>query len=269
MPKYLICALALCTSSAFALQLHLNNLNLDYNSGKGAMSMSEVKFESEHVGLSARDYHFDLEQTETGMEFKNYNHDVRFYKLEDLLTNIKDIHQISFQGVQLKLDQSLSLDTPLFDIYYDNTKIGIQQLTLNCNKVELNPIPGCLNQASVTAKQLHLPNIFSFSLAEALLEGETVPEGFDLKSYRPKITNIKLGLNKNIFTGTAVMKLLFNIQFQLAGRIDVDIEKKLITLSRVSVKKGIIPVTKVVLLALAKLNIKGVRIVGNSIIIQI
>ena len=85
----------------------------------------------------------------------------------------------------------------------------------------------------------------------------------------PSINNIRVKVKDGNFVGRAYVKLGLKIGFNIYGKVLVDLEKKEVTIKNFTVKKGIIPITRIALLAIKRMRIESVKIVGNTLTIKI
>lgn len=254
----------------FAISLNLHELNLHYKDGGGVVNTGKVKFDHEDVSAEVLDYDFNIEKVNDNLQFTNHNTNLRIKKFEEKLSLLKDLKELRLSRAGLTYTDTLFASIEEFYTNFGRNQFNIHSLYFECPSLETDPVASCLKQAALEAQSLTLPNVLSGILYEELLTTEPEEQALKAdKSYRPRIKNIKLSIKENNFAGSAVMKLLFNVKFNIYGKLLIDQEQKEIVIKNFTVKKGIIPVTKVVLFALKRMKIESVKIVGNTITIKL
>ena len=260
------------TWSAMGLELKVNDLNIGLLGGQGRITTGEVFIKNNYVSvrLDNNDWAIKQELDNLVVTYNNSNADVTLFEIHKQATFLKDLKEVMVRDSNLSLSDSLSLWASQISVTVKNDSITLDTITFKCPSIASSVAESCLNKSDSSIAELALPESLVNSILASALNAQEAEKLQELKDNSPiKIKDFLIGFNKNHFEGSAAIKIFLDVKFSFSGDVRIDFKKKQIVIANLDIRRGIIPLTGLLLTAIEQAKIKGVTVSDKTIFISL
>ena len=253
--------MSIIISNSFATELSIENLNLDLVNGVGSIRSDKMTIKNDFISFNLGPNDLAIKQNKGNLTISHHNSsaDITLMQVENRVAVLKDLKKLIVDGVNISLKDSLSLSTNNLTLMLKEDNLIFDNIKFNCPVVSAPVINSCLNDSYLTIAQLQLPESMAKNLA-AKLEELDQTQVSQLNSELIKLHDFTIGFNSNHFEGSAAIKLLFKIKVEFSGDLDIDLKNRTISITSLEIKKGMIPMTELLLQAVKQARSAGIEV---------
>lgn len=274
--KQRICILIALTltmvCSSFALEVSVSNLNIGFVDGNGRITTDEVLLRNDYVSVTMENNDLSIKQELDNLIVTHTNANTNFtlFKLNQEAPFVQDLKEVIVNNSNIKLKDKLTFWASQVGFTLKNDNITLETITLQCPKVAKDLAASCLERSNTTVDQMSLPESIMDSITKNLLTTVELEQYQQIKGGKPlKVKDFVIGFNKNHFDGSAAIKVIFDIKFTFAGDVQMNLKDKKVIISNLDIRKGIFPITDLVLAAIKSANITGITVEDKTIILSL
>lgn len=216
--------------------------------------------------IGGDNYLMDLTKIKDDILF--HNEDTRFQinNYAEKITLLKDLKSLELSNSNLIYGKSIHLEVNDLVASFEESKIATALISFHCDDNLPTPVQNCLKNSNIKTGSLILDNGLQQILNSELSQIEDIKLN---SKVAPQIQGIDAKIEDSNLIASVIIKFLFNVQVNVYSTVDFDQENLKIHLTNFTVKKGVVPVTSIVLRTLKKMNLNAVEINGNNLTISL
>jgi hypothetical protein len=263
------------TFSAFPI-IDVKNVNGDYLDGKGIAFAEKASYSLPQIQISHSQIEFNFNKLEQNLVISDPNTTV---ELEFDFSFLNIFKAFSFTGVVIdSTDKVFNIQSEKLDLYIEPKKYNMTNLSFftdvqgipTQDGQDISVIDGLILNAGMKIDKIEFENF------DEIVFDDLSKENLNLQTIRKKkikvpmiIRNTNFTVKEGIFNGKAKVDSYINLWLRLGGKISTNKDNSVIEVLLVKAKLGIFSIRKTIMKMVKRLNLEGVSVEGNRIIVDL
>lgn len=255
----------------------IKELNGKFFDGRGEAYAQSASYQLPQIKVNHSEINFLFDKLANKLTINDPSTTVEL-KLQLSLANT--FKSFIFDGVTIEsTTDDFHLNTQSIDLFIDQKKYLVSDfnfftnVSANVSKDNANfsLIDGLIFKSGLQLKKLKFGSVDSNTIEDFTLENNILKESLALPLALPPmiIRKMRISVNEGIFSGVGTVDSYINLALRLGGKISTNKDKTHIEILLVRAKLGYFSVRSTLMGMLKRLNLDGVKVEGNKIIVAL